>query len=168
VLVPIRFSRHWRGRLFFPLCWRQFAVVIERQAKRITERGERALGGVGFGALERHVVDLAGRRAAAFTRSMTFANDRCAADIHGDPYLGNVNGEENAAVLSIEDAPGFDRLAAPAVEAKDSIGFGDRVPPPDKGQFATADFSGSNITLIETLAQFLNLLGLNPITVPSR
>jgi hypothetical protein len=65
---------------------------------------------------------------------MAFADDGCAIGRNRNPYPGDVDGEEIAAVLPGDDTPGLQRLPAPAIMAKDAIGLGDDIPAFEIGQ----------------------------------
>ena len=81
-----------------------------------------------FGGFERDIVNLAQRGATAFTRTMTFADNGHSIGMYRYPHPGDIDGQERPAVFPGQDAAGFDGLPVPAVEAKDPIGFRNRVP----------------------------------------
>jgi hypothetical protein len=79
-------------------------------------------------------VHVAGRSPAAFPGAMALANNGCAVCLHGKADTGNIDGEKRAAVLTGKDAPGLNRLPAPAVKPEDPVGFRDGVPALEIGQ----------------------------------
>ena len=114
-------------------------------------------------------MDLAGGGASAFTCAVTFANDGCAVGLHRNPHSGDIDREEGAAVFTGEDTAGFEGLPAPAIKAEDSIGFRDRVPAFDVGEFAAIGFAGADIAADRDCAAVLcTCFAEKPITVSSR
>ena len=119
--------RHWRGGDWV-------ARPIKRKSERFAERGECTLGGVGFSRLEGRVVNLTGRGAATFTRSMTFPDDCCAVRVHRYPDTGRVDRKKRSSIFARKYATGLDRFPIPAVESEDPVRFRDRVPSLNVGE----------------------------------
>ena len=71
---------------------------------------------------------LARRCASTFPAAMTLANDARSIGLHGQPHPGDIDGKEEALVLSREHTTGLDGLSRPAIKAKDAIGLRDGVP----------------------------------------
>ena len=145
------------------------AAPIELKTEGLAKGGQRPLGGVGLGGLERDIVHLAGGRAAAFPGAMALPDDGCAVRLHGDPDPGDIDGEEGAAVLAGQDAFGFDGLPAPAVKAEDPVGLRDGVPALEIGEFAAMGLSGADMAMIGLPPQRQRTcFAEKPITVSSR
>src|SRR5437588_5543643 len=68
---------------------------------------------------------------------------------HRNAHLGDINGMETAVVLPIQYALALDRLTIPAIEAKDTIGFGNGVPALDVGQRPALKLPGVDIGAIQ-------------------
>jgi hypothetical protein len=88
---------------------------------------------------------------------VTLSNDDCAAGLHRNPYPGDVDRKEGAAIFPGEDTTGFNRFPAPSIKAKDAVGFRNRVPALDVGEFAPIGFAGADVTLIEIASQGFDL-----------
>ena len=81
----------------------------------------------------------------AFAAAMAFADDCLPVCMHGDPHPGDIDREERAAVLSGQNAFGFNRLPVPAVEAEDAVGLRDRVPALEIGELPAMRLAGADI-----------------------
>ena len=64
---------------------------------------------------------------------MAFSNDGCASGMHRNSHPGGIDGEEGTTVFPREHAARVHGLSFPSIEAKDSIGFRDRIPTFDVG-----------------------------------
>src|SRR5262245_49178010 len=137
-------------------CW-GLANPIKREPKRFAEGGQGALSGIGFRSLQRGVVHLTGGGATPFTRAVTLSNDGCTAGLHRNPYPRSIDSKEGAAIFPGEDTTGFDRLPAPTIKTKDAVGFRDRVPALDIGEFAPIGFAGADVTVVEIAPQGFEL-----------
>ena len=76
---------------------------------------------------------------------MTFANNGCAVSVHRDPDPGDVDREEGPTVFAGKHTARFEGLSVPAVEAKDPIGFRNRVPALDVGKLAAIGLAGADV-----------------------
>ena len=88
---------------------------------------------------------------------MAFPNDGCAIGLDGDPHLGDIDGEEGAAVFPGQNATGFDGLSAPAIKAEDPVGLRDRVPAFDIGELTAMGLAGADLPAVEISPQRLHL-----------
>src|SRR3974377_1042847 len=66
--------------------------------------------------------------ASAFPAAMTLANNARPIGLHGQSYPCDIDGKEDALILSGEHTTGLDGLSRPAIKAKDAVGLRDRVP----------------------------------------
>ncbi len=121
-------------------------MAIKFKAERSAERGERAFGAISFGRFQSNVVDFARCASATLTSAMSFADDSQTIGLHGYPYLGDIDGEERAAVFAGKHTAAFDRLSVPAIETKDPISLGDRMPTPNVGELTTVKFTAADMT----------------------
>src|SRR5262245_49287901 len=134
-----------------------FVFAIKLKPEGSAERSQGAFGGIGFRSLQRGVVHLTRRRATAFTRTVTFANDRCTIGGNRNADPGRVHSEEGATIFSCEDTTGFDGFAAPTIKAEYSVGFRNRVPALDIREFAPIGFAGADVTWIDVTTQGFHL-----------
>jgi hypothetical protein len=88
---------------------------------------------------------------------VTFSNDGCTAGLHRNPHPGGINGKEGAAIFSSEDTTGFNCFPAPTIKAKNAVGFRDRIPALDIGEFAAIGFAGADVALVEIAPQCFHL-----------
>ena len=144
------------------------AAPIELKTERLSERGQRPLGGVGFRGLERDIVHLARGRSVAFTGAMALANDGCTIRMHGDPHPGDIDREECAAVFAGKHAFGLDGLPVPAVKAEDPVGLRDGVPAFEIGQLPAMGLTGADMAAIRLRRSACTCFAEKPITVSSR
>jgi hypothetical protein len=114
------------------------ALVVERQAKGIPEGHQGALHGVGFGLLDGRFVGQAQVGVDAVAGAGALADQGAIdAGMDGDAHAGDV-GDPPAGLVVPARASGTDgafglgsaareqRLALPAIEAKDAVGLGDQ------------------------------------------
>ena len=78
-------------------------------------------------------------------------------DLNGNADLGDIDSDEAAAIFPSEDAAGFDGFPAPAIKAKDPIGFRDRVPAFDIGELAAIGLARADLPAVEIAPQRLYL-----------
>src|SRR5262249_16915885 len=127
---------------------RRSALPVKLEAERFAEGCQRAFGGIGLGGFERHVVHFARSKTTTFARAMPFADNDGAIGAYGKPHLGDIDGDKAAAALARKNTAGFDRFAAPAVEAEDSVGFRDGKPTLDIGEFAAMRLARADLPVI--------------------
>src|SRR3974377_529705 len=104
------------------------AAPIELKTKGLAEGGQRPLGGIGLRGLKGNVMHLARECASAFPAAMTLANDACPIGLYRQPHPGDIDGKEDAFVLSGERTARFNGLSRPAIKAKDAVGLRDGIP----------------------------------------
>lgn len=80
---------------------------------------------------------------------MALANNGRAIGVHRNPHPGGIDRQETAAVFTGQDAFGFERLRVPGVEPEDSVGFRNRVPSFDIGQFAAMGLTRADMAVIK-------------------
>ena len=88
---------------------------------------------------------------------MALTNDGRAIGMHGDPNSCDIDRQEGPTVLAGKDAFGFDRLPVPAIEPEDPVGFRDRVPALEIGQFAAMGLTGADMAVTGMTPQRLYL-----------
>ena len=120
-------------------------MAIELQSKRLAEGGESSFGGIGFGSLDGDVMGFTGRGAAALAGAMAFADDGCPVRMHGDADPRDIDRQETAPVFAGQHTAGIQGFPAPAIEAKDSVGFGDHVPAFQIGELPAMGFIFLNV-----------------------
>ena len=76
---------------------------------------------------------------------------------HGNANFGDIDSEKRAAIFPCQDTPSFRGLPAPGIEAKDAVGFRDRIPALDIGQFAPFHCARANVPAAEATPQRLHL-----------
>lgn len=79
-------------------------------------------------------MNLTGRGAATFTRSMTFPDNCCAVRMDRYPDTGRVDRKKRSSIFARKYATGLDRFPIPAVKPENPISFRDRVPPLNLGE----------------------------------
>ena len=89
---------------------------------------------------------------------MAFSNNRCPSGLDRDPHFGDIDGQEGAAIFPGENATGFDRFSAPAIEAEDPVGLRDREPAFDIGELAAIGLARTDLPAVEISPQRLYLL----------
>ena len=94
-------------------------------------------------------MNVTGRRAAALTGAVAFANDRAPVGLNGNAHLGNIDGGKGPAIFAGEDATGFHRFPVPAVEAENAVRLRDRKPALDVGELTTMGFAGADLPAVE-------------------
>ena len=132
-------------------------MAIKRKPEWSAEGGERAFGGVGFGRFQSNVVDLARHASATFAGAMALADDGQTIGLDADPNLGDVDSKESPALFAGQDTAALNRFSAPAIEAKDPVRLGDRVPTLNVGQFAAVSFTAAQMTSRQIPAQRFDL-----------
>ena len=94
-------------------------------------------------------MDLARGCSPAFTGTVALTNGCRTICVYGDPYSGDVDGEEGPTVFTGQHATGFDGLAVPSVESKYTVGFRDRIPAFDVMEYATVGLACTDTAVIE-------------------
>src|SRR5262245_1885877 len=77
--------------------------------------------------------------------------------MHSNAHFGGIDREDRAAIFPRQDTPSFHGLPAPGIEAKDTVGFRDRIPAFDIGQLAPVHFAPANVPAAEATPQRLHL-----------
>jgi hypothetical protein len=90
---------------------------------------------------------------------MAFADDAQTIGPYGNSHLGNVDGKESPTMFAGQYTAALDRLATPAIEAKDAVRLGDRVPTFNVGKFAAVSFTAADMTAIQIPTQRFQLQG---------
>ena len=98
-------------------------------------------------------MDLARRSTAPFTRPVTFANDSRSIGVHSNAHFGDIDGEKRSPVFPRQDAACLYGLAAPGVEAEDSVGLRDREPALDVGEFTAMGLACADMPAVEISPQ---------------
>src|SRR5262245_42030729 len=88
---------------------------------------------------------------------MAFANDGCAVGPHRNPHPGSIDCKERPSIFTCEHTAGLDRLSIPAVKAKDSVGFRDRVPAFNIGELAPIGLACADIAVVEIAPERFDL-----------
>ena len=89
----------WQGGQGFLCCYGSL-TPIEFKPKGLAKGGERPLGGIGLGGFKGNVMHLARGCASAFPATMTFSDDACPIGLHGQSYPCDIDGKEDALILS--------------------------------------------------------------------
>ena len=113
------------GSRFCHLC---LIAIVERQSKRIAERGECPLGGVGLGRFERDIMRKLGLRRAPEAGADPFPHRHRLPSPHGDANFGGIKAQGLAMLRVRPVTLGRQRLSIPTVKAEDAVGLGNRMP----------------------------------------
>ena len=146
----------------------QSSRSIKRQSERLSECGKRPFGGIGFRGLERDVVHFARRCATPFARAVAFPDDGCAIGVHGNAHPGDIDGEECSRGCHGLGTHLDSTVSVPAIKPEDPVGFRDRVPTFDIGEFATMGLARADMRLSRSRRSACTCFAEKPITVSSR
>src|SRR5207244_2419370 len=102
--------------------------VVKGKAKRISEGGQRPLGGIRLGGLERNLMRRLCRSRSADTGADTLAHDDGFAGAHRYADLTRVKTGRLPTLRFPPQAARRQRLPIPTVVPKDAIGLGNDVP----------------------------------------